>query len=837
MGYTYSAFISYRHLPEDMAAAKAVQKALETYRIPHDIQKKTGVKKLNRCFRDQDELPLADDLGSSIQKALTESEWLIIICSPSLPASSWCMREVDFFIQLGRRDRIIPVLISGEPEESYPPQITAADEERGLEETEPLALDLRGNLRKKLKTEKLRLVARILNLNYNDLRKREQERALRRGLAAVSGVLAVVVCFAAYAVYKNRLLTEERNATARNATELLLEKSLRSTEDQEIGNGLAYALKAYEGSRIFGSEYNTQVSAALEAALYPELYSQIGTLKDNGILHRRASLSNDGKLIACRQSDNSLQVYSSITGERLYTIRDFGWYLASTPLTADSRYVWRYTQEGIMSFYDSATGKEVLTEKVPDGWSVGCYAATILNQVPVWSEEGAAALFDPFTKKLTVLEGIVRSGERGSEVVLHRTGSRGVWIDGARFWIVDAKEGKVLRELEGYPGSDLENSSFFNYRDGEEYVHLRWDTLEEVCRSPHYGMLSPDGKLIASGGGTDHFTLWDAVTGEAVWTEGYNAANTIYNLAFADADTLIASHADLQVYRIHDRKTVYHAGEDQRTYGFDAWAGRLVLPLRSGGCLVNLLPEEESSLPHRTVETREGFPEENLKGLTSSFPLAGNWNGMSVGFMTDEGWVTVEMEEPGLVYLFEGQEYILHPVNGIQSPMVYVSPDGEWQAMIRGGDVDIFRAKEGPEPVMVIPANNYDRLCAAFCGNVVALGAYVENLALYDLISGDCLGTISTGAMCTQIQFSPDGTHLIALSRTAEEATVANTENFTAVMKIPVTDVYSELTVGFTGDGSEAAVLYPDGHADVGLLYQDMDILVEKAQEYTSGSR
>ena len=44
MGYTYSAFISYRHLPADIEAAKAVQRALETYRIPADIRKKTGVK-------------------------------------------------------------------------------------------------------------------------------------------------------------------------------------------------------------------------------------------------------------------------------------------------------------------------------------------------------------------------------------------------------------------------------------------------------------------------------------------------------------------------------------------------------------------------------------------------------------------------------------------------------------------------------------------------------------------------------------------------------------------------------------------------------------------------
>ena len=835
MGTTYSAFISYRHLPKDAAAAKAVQKALETYRIPREIRKKTGVSKLKRCFRDQDELPLADDLGSSIKKALTESEWLIVICTPDLPVSGWCMREVDFFISLGRRERIIPVLVSGEPKDSYPHQITEADAARGLEETEPLAADLRGNLRKQLKTEKLRIVARMLNLNFNDLKRREKERALRRGLALVSSVLAVVAGFAGYAVYQNGLLTAQRNATARNAAALLLEKSVRFTGEQEIGNGMTYALQAYEGSRIFGSEYDAQVSAALEAAMYPEVYSQIGTLKDNGILHRSANLSNDGKLIACRQSDNSLQVYSSVTGERLYTLRDFGWFGASTALTPDSRYVVRYGQDGTLDFRGSTDGREVLIGKVPDGWQISCHAMTIGNQVPVQSEEGSAALYDPFAQKLTVLDGVALAGRTNGSVVLQRTGRRGAWTDGTHIWIADTENGKVLLELEGYMCDEPDDSSHFRYMDGDEYVYLLWDTLEETYRSEYGGILSPDGKYLVITRGTEGFTLMETAGGEELWREGYNAGNTLYSVAFAGPDTLIAAHADLQVYRIHDREIVYNSGENNRTYGFDVWAGRLVIPLRSGGCLVNLMPEEETDLPRMTVETRAGFNPDELAGLTSCYPLAGNWNGMSFGFFTDEGWMTIEREEPGVVYLHDGQEYVLHPVNGLQMPMVYVSPDGEWQVVLRGGNVDVFRAKEGPEPVLVIPENGYDRMCAAICGNLLALGAYVENLALYDLTTGDCLGTIRTGAMCTEIQFSADGKHVIAVSRMAEQAAVASTENLAVVMRIPVTDVYAELAVGFTRDGTEAVVLYPDGHADVGQMYGDLGMLVEKAQQYTSG--
>lgn len=294
MEYTYSAFISYRHLPKDMAAAKAVQRALETYKIPRDARKVTGRKKLDRCFRDQDEMPLAEDLGSSIEKALDESEWLIVICTPDLPRSNWCLREVDHFIRSGRKDKIVPVLVSGEPGESFPPQLLKDETEAGTQETEPLAADLRGWMKRRLKTEKLRIAARMLGLNFNDLKKREKERAQRKRLAVVSAVLAVVLCFAGYAIYKNRVLTRERNASARSATQLLIEKSVRSTEERDLGSGLIYALQAYEGSRIFGDEYDGSIGAG-----FPEAADRNGSRKKQRVLRtgsfRRRSPASRGE--------------------------------------------------------------------------------------------------------------------------------------------------------------------------------------------------------------------------------------------------------------------------------------------------------------------------------------------------------------------------------------------------------------------------------------------------------------------------------------------------------------------------------------------------------------
>ena len=52
--YQYDAFISYRHLPLDMAIASQTQKLLENYKPPKDIGKDRAIGKL---FRDQTELP------------------------------------------------------------------------------------------------------------------------------------------------------------------------------------------------------------------------------------------------------------------------------------------------------------------------------------------------------------------------------------------------------------------------------------------------------------------------------------------------------------------------------------------------------------------------------------------------------------------------------------------------------------------------------------------------------------------------------------------------------------------------------------------------------------
>ena len=70
--YTYDAFISYRHSELDKFVAENLHKQLEAFRLPGNVSRKIGRKKIERVFRDKDELPLTSNLEDPIMRALAE---------------------------------------------------------------------------------------------------------------------------------------------------------------------------------------------------------------------------------------------------------------------------------------------------------------------------------------------------------------------------------------------------------------------------------------------------------------------------------------------------------------------------------------------------------------------------------------------------------------------------------------------------------------------------------------------------------------------------------------------------------------------------------------------
>ena len=253
----YDAFISYRHSELDMEIAKKVHAGLETYKIPRAVRNKVGKKKMGRVFRDQEELPIGSDLDDNISGALQGSEYLIVICSPRTPESYWVCKEIETFIRMHDRNHVLAVLIEGEPDESFPPQLLTDEDGNPVE---PLAADVRGENRrernKKFKTEILRLAAPVIGCTYDDLKQRHRERIIRRTIAVVSSAAAVIAAAGmAFGIYnarvaeKMKLLADEKAALADEKAALADEKT-RLAEEISV----QYEGKLENQSRFYSEE-------------------------------------------------------------------------------------------------------------------------------------------------------------------------------------------------------------------------------------------------------------------------------------------------------------------------------------------------------------------------------------------------------------------------------------------------------------------------------------------------------------------------------------------------------------------------------------------------------
>ena len=206
--YKFWAFISYSHHDEEWA--RWLHQSLETYRVPKKLvgQRKgqhTVPRRIFPIFRDRDELPGAADLGGKLKNALHQSRNLVVICSPKSAASQWVNEEVKTYKAFGREERVLCLIVGGEPyasekpgsglEECFPPAVRFRVDEKGEitdERTEPIAADARKGKDGRLNA-KFKLLAGILDVGYDELKQRERQRQRLQRVRLVGGVTLLVL--------------------------------------------------------------------------------------------------------------------------------------------------------------------------------------------------------------------------------------------------------------------------------------------------------------------------------------------------------------------------------------------------------------------------------------------------------------------------------------------------------------------------------------------------------------------------------------------------------------------------------------------------------------------
>ena len=236
VSFKYRAFLSYSH--RDKAWGKWLHAALEGYRVDKDlVGRETPVgpvpKTLRPIFRDREDFSAGHSLTAQTIAALEASQFLVVMCSPNAAQSKYVNEEIRRFKTLGRADRVIPVIVDGEPgdpeRECFPPALrfkVGADGQITDEREEPIAADAREQGDGK-EIAKLKVVAGLLGLGLDEIVRRAERARKRRNRfwAVLAGVFLVLAAAASgSAVYAwQQLKTNEAflNATLKRATEIV----------------------------------------------------------------------------------------------------------------------------------------------------------------------------------------------------------------------------------------------------------------------------------------------------------------------------------------------------------------------------------------------------------------------------------------------------------------------------------------------------------------------------------------------------------------------------------------------------------------------------------------
>src|SRR5712691_8791390 len=102
----YDAFISYSHA-KDKPVAAALQSKVQT------LGKPRYRRRALRLFRDDTSLSATPSLWPSIEQALGQSRFLILLASPEAAASQWVNKEVAYWLEHKSADTLLIAVTDG----------------------------------------------------------------------------------------------------------------------------------------------------------------------------------------------------------------------------------------------------------------------------------------------------------------------------------------------------------------------------------------------------------------------------------------------------------------------------------------------------------------------------------------------------------------------------------------------------------------------------------------------------------------------------------------------------------------------------------------------------
>lgn len=321
----YAAFISHNR-GLDAKTAVALQESLQRFGKPWYRLRSF------RVFRDDSSLSANPDLWASVEAALKESEFLILLASPPAAASAWVRREVEYWLSNKAPEKLLLAITAGKLPNELNPEDTIIDGRNALPailstkyaKSPPRFVDLRWIHRESqlsLSDPRFRdcvadLGAPLHHLPKADLVSEEvfqHRRTVRiaRITVAVLSILTLVAAAAAVAAVNQRqvALTQLDLATSR---QLAGDSKLKTVSDPQLS-----ALLALAAYRVRDTP---EARGAMLNALQ-RLPTVERILSNEAISVNAVALSPDGKTLAAGDGSGAVELWDMETKRVIASLR------------------------------------------------------------------------------------------------------------------------------------------------------------------------------------------------------------------------------------------------------------------------------------------------------------------------------------------------------------------------------------------------------------------------------------------------------------------------------------------------------------------------------------
>jgi WD40 repeat protein len=393
--FNYDAFISYRHVDPDRVWAKWLHSALESYRVPRTLRRTKGLPpRIGRVFRDEEELPASEDLNAEIESALSQSRFLIVVCSPRATQSRWVNREIERFREMGRQGHILALLIEGEPVEAFPTALReirytvidrgGSSQER-IEEVEPLAADVRETRQESgrylRRMAKLRILSCVLGVKFDDLRRREQERRARR-LAYLGTVLAVLLLIvgglAVYAFRQRNAAVQARGIAETQRRRAELELATGTVLQGDLLGSAGRWIEARDKYSSAATLFRQHAAAPLAADLglwdaSGHVSGPLSTLTGHTGFVRAVAISPDGRRALSGGDDHVLRLWDLLTARLVASLPGHTAAVRAIAFLPDGSQALSAGDDKVARLWDLAAGRELHAYK-GDGAAINALA-------------------------------------------------------------------------------------------------------------------------------------------------------------------------------------------------------------------------------------------------------------------------------------------------------------------------------------------------------------------------------------------------------------------------------------------------------------------------------